>query len=232
MLKKPGRASRVSSTVDHHYYPAFIDLRGKHCIVVGGGKVAERKVAALLRSGAKVTVISPIVTGVLADHCESKRIKHIKRKYRKGDLEDAFIVIAAASDRRVNQEVSLDAPFLLNVVDAPELANFIVPSVVKRGPLALAVSTSGSSPALAKSIRKELEVFYGKQFGLFVDFLGKQRKKTLINIADDGIRERLMKQIATPEMLGLLRKEGFKTTRNLILKIIKGQRSNTAKCSR
>lgn len=216
--------------MDYHYYPAFIDLKGKHCIVVGGGKVAERKVAALLRSGAKVTVISPFITGALADHRESKRIKHVKREYRKGDLEDAFIVIAAASDRRVNEEVSLDAPCLLNVVDAPELANFIVPSVVKRGPLALAVSTSGFSPALAKSIRRELEVFYGKQFGLFVDFLGKQRKKALINIPDYGTRERLMKQITTPEMLGVLRKEGFKTTRNLILKIIKGQRTKAEKC--
>ena len=217
--------------MDHHYYPAFIDLRGKQCIVVGGGKVAERKVAALLRSGAKVTVISPFVTGVLADYSKRKRIKHVKRKYRKGDLEDAFIVIAATSDGRVNQEVSLDAPCLLNVVDAPELANFIVPSVIKRGLLALAVSTSGSSPALAKSIRKELELLYSKEFGLFVDFLGKQRKKALIDIADDGIRERLMKQIAAPEMLGTLRKEGFKATRDRILKIIKRQRTKTAKCS-
>ncbi len=209
--------------MDHHYYPAFIDLRGKHCIVVGGGKVAERKVAALLRSGAKVTVISPFVTGVLADHTERKRIKHVKRKYRKGDLEDAFFVIAAASDRRVNKEVALDAPCLLNAVDDPELANFIVPSVVKRGPLVLAVSTSGSSPALAKNIRKELEVFYGKQFGLFADFLGKRRKKALTDIADDEIRERLMKQIATPELIGTLREEGFEKAKNRVLKTIKKQ---------
>src|SRR5208337_1669971 len=202
LLKKPGSQSRVSGTVDHHYYPAFIDLRGKQCIVVGGGKVAERKVAALLRSGAKVTVISPFVTGVLANYSERKRIKHVKRKYRKGDLEDAFIVIAATSDGRVNQEVSLDAPYLLNVVDAPELANFIVPSVMERGPLALAVSTSGFSPALAKNIRKELELLYTKEFGLFVDFLGKQRRKALADIADDGIRERIMKQIGAPEVIG------------------------------
>ena len=209
--------------MDHHYYPAFIDLKGKQCIVVGGGKVAERKVAALLRSGAKVTVISPSVTGVLANYSESKLIKHLKRKYRKGDLEDAFIVIAAASDWRVNRKVSLDAPCLLNVVDAPGLANFIVPSVIKRGPLALAVSTSGYSPALAKSIGKELELLYGKEFGLFADFLGKQRKEALIDIADSGTRERLMKQIAAPEMLVTLREEGFKATRDRILKIIKRQ---------
>jgi precorrin-2 dehydrogenase/sirohydrochlorin ferrochelatase len=207
--------------VDHRYYPAFIDLRGKQCIVVGGGKVAERKVAALLRSGAKVTVISPFLTGVLANYSETKRIRHVKRKYRKGDLEDAFIVIAATSDGRVNQEVSLEAPCLLNVVDAPELANFIVPSVIKRGPLALAVSTSGSSPSLAKSIRKELELLYTKEFGLFVDFLGKQREKALTYIADDGIRERLMKQIAAPEMLRTLRKKGFKATRDAVVTILK-----------
>ena len=208
--------------MDHHYYPAFIDLREKQCIVVGGGKVAERKVAALLRSRAKVTVISPFITSVLANYSERKLIKHLKRKYRKGDLKDAFIVIAATADRRVNQEVSLDAPCLLNVVDAPELANFIVPSVIERGPLALAVSTSGSSPALSKSIRKELEVLYSKEFGPFVDFLGEQRKKALINIANDGIRERLMKQIAGPAMLGSLRKEGFKKTKNRVLKKMEG----------
>ena len=213
--------------MDHHYYPAFIDLRGKQCIVVGGGKVAERKVAALLRSGAKVTVVSPFVTGVLANYSERKRIKHVKRKYRKGDLEDAFIVIAATSDGRVNQEVSLDAQCLLNVVDAPELANFIVPSVIKRGPLALAVSTSGSSPALAKSIRKELELLYSKEFGLFVDFLGKQRKKALMDIADDGIRERLMKQIAAPEMLGTLRREGFKAIKSSVVKKIAAARKQS-----
>ena len=206
--------------MDHHYYPAFIDLRGKQCIVVGGGKVAERKVAALLRSGAKVTVVSPFVTGVLANYSERKRIKHVKRKYRKGDLEDAFIVIAATSDGRVNQEVSLDAPYLLNVVDAPELANFIVPSVMERGPLALAVSTSGFSPALAKNIRKELELLYTKEFGLFVDFLGKQRRKALADIADDGIRERIMKQIGAPEVIGMLRKEGFNAARSSIVKKI------------
>ncbi len=206
--------------MDHHYYPAFIDLRGKQCIVVGGGKVAERKVAALLRSGAKVTVISPFVTGVLAGYSERKRIRHLKRKYRKGDLKNAFIVIAATSDGRVNRKVSLDAPCLLNVVDAPELANFIVPSVIKRGPLALAVSTSGCSPALAKNIRKELELIYSKEFGLFADFLGK-RRNTLLDIADDGIRERLMKQIAAPEMLGTLRKEGFERTKDAVITILK-----------
>jgi precorrin-2 dehydrogenase/sirohydrochlorin ferrochelatase len=196
-------------------------VRGKQCIVVGSGKIAARKVASLLRCGAKVTVISPSVTGELAKYSERKRIKHVKRKYRRGDVEDAFLVIAATSDEQVNREVSLDATCLLNVVDAPELANFIVPSVVKRGPLTLAVSTSGASPALAKSIRKELEPLFGKEFGLFVDFLGKQRRKAKRDITDERTRELLMKQIAGPEMVETLRKEGFEKAKDRVLKRIR-----------
>jgi precorrin-2 dehydrogenase/sirohydrochlorin ferrochelatase len=196
-------------------------VRGKQCVVVGSGKIAARKVAALLCCGAKVTVISPSITGELAKYSERKRIKHIKRKYRRGDVEDAFLVIAATSDKQVNLEVSLDATCLLNVVNAPELANFIVPSVLKRGPLTLAVSTSGASPALAKSIRKELEPFYSREFGLFVDFLGKQRKKAIREIADERRRERLMKQIAGPEMVETFRKEGFEKAKDRVLKSIR-----------
>ncbi len=213
LSKKPKRALRVSSTVNYHYYPAFIDLRGRNCVVVGGGRVAERKVASLLRSGANVTVISPFVTLVLAKYSGRKRIKHIKRNYRKGDLGDAFLVIAATSDEKVNREVSLDAPCLLNVVDVPELANFIVPSVVTRGPLALAVSTSGTGPALSKSIRKELELLYDKEFGIFVDFLGRQRKNVLRGIADGRTRKRIIKQISGPEMIKMFRKEGLEKTK-------------------
>lgn len=207
--------------MNYHYYPAFIDLRGRNCVVIGGGKIAARKVASLLRSGANVTVISPFVTGVLAKYSGRKRIRHIKRNYRRGDLEDAFLVIAATSDKEVNREVSFEVPCLLNVVDAPEVANFIVPSVVKRGPLALAVSTSGTSPALAKSIRKELELLYDKEFGIFVDFLGKQRKTVLRGITDERTRKRIIKQIAGPEIIKKFRKEGLGKTKNEVLKIIK-----------
>ncbi|MBF0505350.1 MAG: bifunctional precorrin-2 dehydrogenase/sirohydrochlorin ferrochelatase [Nitrospirae bacterium] len=207
--------------MNYHYYPAFMDLRGKNCVVIGGGKIAERKVLSLLRCGANVTVISPFVTVVLAEYSGRRRIRHIKRNYRKGDLGEAFLVIAATSDEEVNREVSLEAPCLLNVVDAPELANFIVPSVVKRGPLAFAVSTSGASPALAKSIRKELELLYDKEFGIFVDFLGRQRKNVLRGIADEQTRKRIIKQISGPGIIKKLRKEGLEKTKNSILKRIK-----------
>ncbi|MBI3592988.1 MAG: NAD(P)-dependent oxidoreductase, partial [Nitrospirae bacterium] len=92
--------------VNFLYYPAFIDLRGKQCVVVGGGKVAERKALALLRSGALVRVISPVITGVLEKHKKKGRIEHIERTYKKGDLKGTFLVIAATSDDRINAEIS------------------------------------------------------------------------------------------------------------------------------
>jgi len=196
-------------------------LRGKRCVVVGGGRIASRKVTALLLSGANVTVISPSVTGVLQEYCERKRIKHIRRKYRKGDLEDTFLTVAATLDRQVNREVSNDAPCLINAADDPGLCNFIVPSVVKRGYLTIAVSTSGTSPQMAKSIRKELEQFYGREFGLFGRFLKEQRDKLKEDISDDRARQRLMKKIAGPEMVKTLREKGFERTKVLVRKILK-----------
>ena len=100
-------------------------------------------------------------------------------------------------------------------MDAPEHANFIVPSVVNRGCLTLAVSTSGASPALAKSIRQELELFYGQEFGRFADFLGRRRKK--------GMRE-IAEQIAGPEIVSTLREKGFERTRDAVMKILKRER--------
>lgn len=192
------------------YYPAFIDLKGKNCVVVGGGKVAERKALSLLRAGARVTVISPEITASLDKKKTGKAISHIKRAYRKGDLADAFLVIAATSDEGTNKEVSGDAPGLVNVADVPSLANFIAPSVVQSGPLTIAVSTSGASPAMASSIRKELETLYGKDFASFIAFLKGLRKKALKELPDKKARETFLKESASPGVLARLRSAGLK----------------------
>lgn len=204
-----------------NYYPAFINLCGKNCIVVGGGKVAERKIASLLDAGSEVTVISPNITHALEKHKKRGMIKHIKRNYKKGDLENAFLVIAATSDEKINSRISKDAPFLVNVVDRPELANFIVPSVVSRGPMTIAISTSGASPAMARAVRKELEVLYNKNFGRFLAFLRQLRKKVMRDIPEKKERERFLKEAASEEILGILRKNGFKAAKNKILEKIK-----------
>jgi precorrin-2 dehydrogenase/sirohydrochlorin ferrochelatase len=204
-----------------NYYPAFINLCGKNCVVVGGGKVAERKIASLLGTEAEVTVISPDLTNTLERHKKRGRIKHIKRDYKKGDLKNAFLVIAATSDERINTKVSGDAPFLVNVVDMPELANFIVPSVVSRGPMTIAISTSGASPAMARAVRKELELLYNRDFGQFLAFLRQLRKKAMKDIPDNKKRESLLKEVASKEILSILRKNGFKEAKNKVLEKIK-----------
>lgn len=206
----------------NNYYPAFINLCGKKCVVVGGGKVAERKVASLLSTGADVTVISPVLTDTIEKHKKRGRIRHIRRNYRSGDLKGAFLVIAATSDERINRKVSDDAPCLVNVADKPEMANFIVPSVVNRGPMTIAVSTSGASPAIARAVRKELELLYNKDFGQFLDFLKKLRKRAIKEITDKKARERFLKGVASKEVLSILRGKGFKEAKEKVINKIQG----------
>ena len=206
-----------SRTLRPDYYPAFLNLRGKKCIVVGGGKVAERKITALIRAGACVMVISPELTATLERRKAAGEIDHIGRKYRKGDLKGAFLAIAGTSIEEVNRAVSIEAPLLVNVVDAPELCNFIAPAVVRRGALAIAVSTGGASPAMASAVRRELELLYGNATGRYLLFLGKLRKEAIKMISDKKLREAFLKKAASQEILGILRDEGFPKAKNIVM---------------
>jgi precorrin-2 dehydrogenase/sirohydrochlorin ferrochelatase len=189
------------------YYPVFLDLKGRDCVVVGGGKVAERKVLGLLKAGARVRVVSPGLTRRLAKEKTNGTIRHIPRRYRKTDLRGAFLVIAATDSGEENGRISSDAgDILVNVVDTPELCNFIVPSTVKRGPLTIAVSTSGTSPAMARAIRKELESLYGGQFGRYLRGLAGLRARAAGEIKDKKERERFLKSLASGKILKDLRK--------------------------
>ena len=178
------------------YYPVFINLKGRKCVVAGGGKVAERKALSLLRSGAEVTVISPECTARLRKEHLRGHIKYIARRFKKGDLKNAFIVIAATDSAETNGKISKDAPYLVNVVDTPLLCNFIVPSVIRRGPLTIAISTSGVSPAIAKTIRKELEGLYGGEFSRHLNYIKQMRAGALGEIRDKNKRRRFLKDLA------------------------------------
>lgn len=199
------------------YYPAFIDLRGKKCVVVGGGKVAERKVMALLKAGAAVEVISPQLTGLLRRWSSKGRIRHREREYRKGDLGGAFLVIAATADEAVNRKISRQAPCLVNVVDVPELANFIVPSVLERGDLTIAVSTAGASPAFAGTVRRELEALYGRDFGRFVAFLRGFRQRVFKETRDSRVRSEILRGCGSKDILTILRTKGYDAARKAVL---------------
>jgi len=144
------------------YYMACLDLDGRRCVVVGGGAVALEKTHGLLACGAEVTVVAPEVV----PQFHELDLVWRPRRYRDRDLAGAFLVVAATADRRVNERVHRDAEargMLCNVADVPDLCNFILPAVHREGPIAVAVSTSGASPALAKRIRRDVAGLVGPE---------------------------------------------------------------------
>ncbi len=149
------------------YYPIFLGISGKRCVVIGGGEVALRKVRALLEHEAEVKVISPDLCPELAQMAEKKIILVVQRVYDQGDLEGAFMAIAATSDGKINRKIAEEAregEILVNVVDDPEHSDFIVPSYLRRGAITIAVATDGRSPALARKIRTRLENDFGAEY--------------------------------------------------------------------
>jgi precorrin-2 dehydrogenase/sirohydrochlorin ferrochelatase len=147
---------------EQRYYMACLDLEGRSCLVVGGGEVALEKVRGLLDCGAHVTVVAPQIV----DELRVLDAEHVRRGYRASDLDDRFLVVAATSIASLNRRVHRDAEarsLLCNVVDVPELCNFILPAVLRRDPIAIAVSTGGASPALAQRIRDDIAELIGPE---------------------------------------------------------------------
>lgn len=192
------------------YYPIFLNLKCKKAIVVGGGNVAERKILTLIKAGAFVKVISPDITKRLKLLRARGLLAHIRRHYRKGDVKDAFIVIAGTSSVQTNSKITQEARHLMNVIDTPSEGNFIAPSIIKRGPLTIAISTEGCSPAMSKAIRKEIESLYNTEFAKYLKFLGVIREKALREIKDNKKREKFLKKLASEDIFNLLRSRGFK----------------------
>ena len=142
------------------YYPVYLNLRGRRCVIVGGGAVAEGKISRLLDSGAEICVVSPDATPGIRQFVADGAVRWEQRKYQRGDLEGAFIAIAATNVREVNRRIYEEANergVMLNAVDDPPNCSFIAPSIVQRGPVTLAISTSGVSPALARKLRESLQ---------------------------------------------------------------------------
>jgi len=164
------------------YYPVFLQLENKIALVVGGGKVAQRKVETLLRYGASIHIVSKVLTDKLKQLIEINKVRLLGEEMREEFLDGAFIVIAATDDKELNSKVSESARkrgLLVNAVDQPADCNFIVPSIVRKGALSIAISTSGMSPALAKKIRKELDGQFGNEYETFLNVMGSLRKEVL-----------------------------------------------------
>jgi siroheme synthase-like protein len=174
------------------YYPISLNIQGRKCLVVGGGKVALRKVKVLLEHGADVKVISPAFCPEINQLAADGAIQAIKRDYKSEDLQHAFIAIVATDDAKTNERVASEARrrgVLTNVVDDPKNSDFIVPSYFERGDIIIAVSTSGRSPALARKIRSQLETNFKAEYvqlAIVADEVRSKLKRQGITASSDA----------------------------------------------
>ncbi len=161
-----------------NYYPVMLDVRDRLAIVVGGDRVAAEKAAGLVSSGAEVRVISPQFCDELLKQAEHKRLTLHQKAYEPGDLAGAFVVIAATNDPQLVQAIwseTQERGQLVNIVDVPAYCSFILPSILRREPLTIAVSTEGTNPSLAKRIRQDLEEIFPPAYGTYLQLAALAR---------------------------------------------------------
>jgi precorrin-2 dehydrogenase / sirohydrochlorin ferrochelatase len=184
-------------------FPMFVKLGDRLCVVVGGGQIAESKIPGLLAAEARVRVIAPEVTESLAARAREGQIEWVRKTFETKDLSSAYLVVAATSVIEVNHEVFREAEargILCNAVDDPDYCHFYYPSVVRRGPLQIAVSTEGLSPALAQRLRRELEAQFGPEYEPWVNWLGAARRFLRAKNDDPEQTRQLLHQLASQEM--------------------------------
>ena len=180
------------------FYPAFIDLENRPVLVVGGGIIAERKVETLLEAGALVTVVSPQITEQLDAYGQSNRISVRQRGFIPSDVDGVSLVISATDDPTTQTEVASIAAsknVLVNTVDKPELCSFIVPAILRRGDITIAISTSGKSPSLAAELRARLDRVLTEEFARTANVLGAVRQEVHRQFAGSDDRKRVFDSI-------------------------------------
>lgn len=195
-----------------HYTPIYVNTSGKSICVIGGGRVAERKVKGLLLGEARITVISPQLTPELEQLHQESRIEWIARSYRNGDLRGAFLVYAATDDLLVNTTVVQEAEaasILVNDAMSSGNSRFITPSVVRRGRLSIAISTAGAGPAAAAEIRAVLERQFGDEYETYLDFLHQMRMEIKSRELSPAVRSKLLRRLTEMNMLEKIRTGQF-----------------------
>jgi siroheme synthase-like protein len=191
------------------YYPIFLNLQNRLCVVIGGGQVAEGKVDGLLAAGARARVVSPALTPALEQWVSEQRVEHLPRAYRPGDLAEAFLAISATDDPAVNEQVWQEANarnLLVNAVDDPAHCNFIAPAILRQGDLAVAISTGGKAPALAVRLREQIEPLVGPEHARFLELAGSLRDRLAEQRPSFAERRALWYQLVDSDVLDLLRR--------------------------
>lgn len=194
------------------YYPVFLDLKYVPCLVGGGGQVGERKIKTLLSCSADVFLVSRDLTPYLEEEIGKGRIELLAQDYHTGHLSGKFLVIVATDDPILNAKIGREAQekgMLCNVVDKPQKCNFILPSLVSRGDLTIAVSTAGKSPALAKRIRQNLEKEFGEIYGLYLELLGQLREEILSRQMPQQQNQKIFQALVEAPVLSWLEKGNF-----------------------
>lgn len=198
-------------------YPiCLVGMERRRTVVVGGGHVAVRKVEGLLEAGADVTVISPAFRPELIALSEAGRVTIVSRSYCVGDLAGAFLVFAATGDAQVNQAVWQEAErcgCLVNVVDDPAHCNFIMPAVVRRGDVTVAVSTGGASPALARRLRERLEILVGPEYGEFASLLSEFRSELQARYTNEKSRREKALRLVDSDLMDIMIEKGLDEAR-------------------
>ena len=205
-----------------NYYPLFLDITNKTCLVVGGGDVAERKVERLLACGAHVVVIAMTLTPALERMKKEGIIDQIHDDYDASYIHDAFLIIGATDRNEVNASISEDAKkagVMINIVDDPEKCDFILPSLFQQGDLTVAISTGGKSPALAKKMREELEGIYGPEYRTLVNLLGALRGKIKRKGKSSDENKRLFEALVNSDILEHIRKKDSDRLRKTVFDI-------------
>jgi len=183
-------------------YPVFLDLAGRRVVLIGAGPVAVRKAKVLMETGARLVVVAEDVNEMMALHRSNSKAELLRSRYSKNYLAGAVLVIAATNDHKLNERIYKDCQkleILCNVVDAPELCDFYVPAVVKRGSLQIAVGTDGNCPAYAGHIRKKLETIFTEEHGRFLAKLETLRSRIIRDVPDPNDRKAILGHLVDDE---------------------------------
>lgn len=211
------------------YYPVYIDLGDRRVVVVGGGPVAARKVLTLVEYGARVTVVAPDMVDEIERLVAAGTVAVERRGYVRGDLAGAFLVVCATDSGEVNRAVHAEAEqrgCLVNVVDVPELCNFIVPSIVRRGQLQLAISTGGAAPVVAKTLRRHVEEHVGEEWGPYIELLGEVRALVMSRVpGGESVRKPIFEAIGASDLLERIRCGERPSAEDVYAEFVGGDRS-------
>ena len=205
------------------YYPVNLDIRNRNCLVVGGGDVGTRKVMTLLDCGAMVVVVSPAVTEKIEELSNKGLIKLERRGFKPTDLDQMFLVIGATDNPELNRQIHAGAErlgMLCNIADRPEVCNFILPAIVNRGDLIIAISTSGKSPAFAKTMRKDLEKKFGTEYAEFLTLMGGIRTKLLSEDHEPEAHKHVFENLINGDLVNLIKHRDIAAINSLLFEIL------------